>query len=244
MAALNISIHALREEGDSGCPHYPDRPHISIHALREEGDIWQKPNAMPESVFLSTPSARRATSPRYTLPARVKNFYPRPPRGGRPSVPVSTTALNVFLSTPSARRATSTPSVNLTTEIYFYPRPPRGGRRQTEEQPKNDGNFYPRPPRGGRQFSGKLTVSHKVFLSTPSARRATVWRDMRKLYGHISIHALREEGDDQRPDVLHEIPHFYPRPPRGGRRRRSPLLSLLHYISIHALREEGDRSTK
>ena len=33
------------------------------------------------------------------------------------------------------------------------------------------------------------------FLSTPSARRATVRPLGRKRFGEISIHALREEGD-------------------------------------------------
>ena len=59
----SISIHALREEGDGSSP-------IKFHARRG---------------FLSTPSARRATK----LPPRKrssqKNFYPRPPRGGRQS---------------------------------------------------------------------------------------------------------------------------------------------------------------
>ena len=61
-------------------------PHpISIHALREEGDA--PPPCTPRSAggFLSTPSARRATSARST-----------------PS-----TLRTVFLSTPSARRATA-----------------------------------------------------------------------------------------------------------------------------------------
>ena len=34
-------------------------------------------------VFLSTPSARRATSPSCAWPDTPGNFYPRPPRGGR-----------------------------------------------------------------------------------------------------------------------------------------------------------------
>ena len=34
--------------------------------------------------FLSTPSARRATSIGVTQGFFVKDFYPRPPRGGRP----------------------------------------------------------------------------------------------------------------------------------------------------------------
>ena len=36
------------------------------------------------SVFLSTPSARRATQKQYGDGSKWKNFYPRPPRGGRP----------------------------------------------------------------------------------------------------------------------------------------------------------------
>ena len=33
----------------------------------------------------------------------------------------------------------------------------------------------------------------------------------------ISIHALREEGDDLRAAMLVRNLYFYPRPPRGGR---------------------------
>ena len=82
-----ISIHALREEGDvvaSPTTHNP--PTISIHALREEGD-WAIP-ALKTCIweFLSTPSARRAT--RCSLPRSAGgcDFYPRPPRGGRPNL--------------------------------------------------------------------------------------------------------------------------------------------------------------
>ena len=35
----NISIHALREEGDYNNRYYVDANGISIHALREEGDL-------------------------------------------------------------------------------------------------------------------------------------------------------------------------------------------------------------
>ena len=57
----------------------------------------------------------------------------------------------------------------------------------------------------------------------------------------ISIHALREEGD-QHPDRLEQLPvYFYPRPPRGGRRRLGAASRLNISISIHALREEGDQ---
>ena len=57
-----ISIHALREEGDLLLRRLPNAERISIHALREEGDM-----------LIRTGFAWRV------------NFYPRPPRGGRPS---------------------------------------------------------------------------------------------------------------------------------------------------------------
>ena len=34
-------------------------------------------------------------------------------------------------------------------------------------------NFYPRPPRGGRRYIYSLPFCVLLFLSTPSARRAT-----------------------------------------------------------------------
>ena len=81
-------------------------------------------------------------------------------------------------------------------------------------------NFYPRPPRGGRRIppSGGATIVE--FLSTPSARRATVHGLEKALSQKISIHALREEGDARRRLLRRCRTYFYPRPPRGGRRRR------------------------
>ena len=57
-----ISIHALREEGDgSGSDTYMTSLDISIHALREEGDVVSVGGFQHPFLFLSTPSARRAT---------------------------------------------------------------------------------------------------------------------------------------------------------------------------------------
>ena len=169
--------------------------------------------------FLSTPSARRATFSPINSFQCSHNFYPRPPRGGRPA-----SAFSVFSAS-----------------CYFYPRPPRGGRhllsfqicinrfisihalreegdKQNEHFAKNKRYFYPRPPRGGRRGISFLllhlfrisihalreegdyrTKQHKRaerrFLSTPSARRAT---------------------PAGRGNVL-QLSNFYPHPPRGGR---------------------------
>ena len=55
--------------------------------------------------------------------------------------------------------------------------------------------FYPRPPRGGRLDSDFRSLWDKLFLSTPSARRATLHNSVLLSFDNISIHALREEGD-------------------------------------------------
>ena len=59
---VSISIHALREEGDVALFGLRVRSFISIHALREEGDIFPILYDAGHRTFLSTPSARRATS--------------------------------------------------------------------------------------------------------------------------------------------------------------------------------------
>ena len=101
----------------------------------------------------------------------------------------------------------------------FYPRPPRGGRRALIPSGAPLLDFYPRPPRGGRRWMVSLTCPVMLFLSTPSARRATGNPSQNCREKAISIHALREEGDLE-----------------AEAERVLPAI-----ISIHALREEGDR---
>ena len=105
-AHIQISIHALREEGDQDHRGQRPREAISIHALREEGDVWELETVSAPFVFLSTPSARRATGTRSRQGYAEAYFYPRPPRGGRRQ------GIDLLLAQ----------------EKYFYPRPPRGGR--------------------------------------------------------------------------------------------------------------------
>ena len=80
----------------------------------------------------------------------------------------------------------------------------------------------------------------KRFLSTPSARRATLRGKSGCHAGCISIHALREEGDGRADNVVTADTLFLSTPsvrratqPRTASERRKS-------ISIHALREEGD----
>ena len=73
-------------------------------------------------------------------------------------------------------------------------------------------NFYPRPPRGGRRKAIPCWQSRSRFLSTPSARRATrrSWQGVQ--LRSISIHALREEGDDKHALVIKLLKIFLSTP--------------------------------
>ncbi len=147
---------------------------ISIHALREEGDLYIRSPSNVAKIFLSTPSARRATqSPRAR--AHVdKDFYPRPPRGGRQQPEKGMRGIFKFLSTPSARRATRRPSRRTTASGNFYPRPPRGGRpsRQNPQAGLRRISIHALREEGDEGYHTH-TVALDKFLSTPSARRAT-----------------------------------------------------------------------
>ena len=196
----------------------PCHASISIHALREEGDLTAVCNVSSVTGFLSTPSARRATSTPNSVRCCCTNFYPRPPRGGRRSRLDAVPPAGIFLSTPSARRATlcrvlhrqagrisihalreegdQGPRSEAGHRTDFYPRPPRGGRRVRFLRSSQRHNFYPRPPRGGRHRSDMAQAATIQFLSTPSARRATGDApEVVQILLQISIHALREEGD-------------------------------------------------
>ena len=144
-------------------------------------------------LFLSTPSARRATSYRMGSPFSLRDFYPRPPRGGRrPQVRRNLHRIK-FLSTPSARRATDSRSDHDSIVRNFYPRPPRGGRPMpTMYCGWKRCYFYPRPPRGGRLYIFQLYNQYNLFLSTPSARRATAKTETKSLFSNKLYNILHE----------------------------------------------------
>ena len=129
--AVAISIHALLAEGDGFVPSsvltvylflstpssrratdvaealFPEGLKISIHALLAEGDA-KALGVHPTTIsFLSTPSSRRATEYFKAITSRFFDFYPRPPRGGRPCNFLFAASRTKFLSTPSSRRATA-----------------------------------------------------------------------------------------------------------------------------------------
>ena len=195
---IQISIHALREEGDADAVQYKvwSISFLSTPSARR-ATVGLLLHQRCSPIFLSTPSARRATcSPMKKANAEGISIHALREEGDA----VRTACALLFwrfLSTPSARRAT----VRLhyrsgSGTSNFYPRPPRGGRRPDRPSHASLFDFYPRPPRGGRP-----RLLHELLAVTD-----------------ISIHALREEGDPRKSaQGYHDDAHFYPRPPRGGR---------------------------
>ena len=146
-----ISIHALREEGDASvltviCDTWNFYPRPPRGGRRRAGR-----RLFSVSLFLSTPSARRATISSRSGSAGRRNFYPRPPRGGRLPDTSDKYTIYLFLSTPSARRAT------------LQVRCPCGGCIISIHALREEGDA----------LIAFLADGQKKFLSTPSARRAT-----------------------------------------------------------------------
>ena len=172
----------------------------------------------------------------------IGNFYPRPPRGGRPAVAgiprqvceqISIHALREegdggigphpgeieVISIHALREeGDSSARARLTGALDFYPRPPRGGRFLRISVDIRPSTFLSTPSaRRATVAPDPDNFSAGQFLSTPSARRATQLPIGRDDASKISIHALREEGDTKILPTYAKAAHFYPRPPRGGR---------------------------
>ena len=192
--------------------------HISIHALREEGDAEEAVHGRGCKEFLSTPSARRATGYQeawadyryisihalreegddvYMQAAgwddisihalREEGDIPNRKKDERQN-PISIHALRE----EGDHAATLTLRAQIEISIHAL---------------REEGDFMP-------LITSPICL---IFLSTPSARRATICLRQTRNLLVISIHALREEGDSARKCSYHRGNDFYPRPPRGGR---------------------------
>ena len=149
-------------------------------------------------LFLSTPSARRATGcPLRFWPVTDISIHALREEGDGSGPDRRCLHRQSFLSTPSARRAT----------VYVVPRRNHFGisihaLREEGDLIMSTGlildrSFLSTP-------SARRATDHQYscwriperFLSTPSARRATYGVSREQYNNNISIHALREEGDD------------------------------------------------
>ena len=217
---INISIHALRGEGDdihaarriSGQDYFNPRPpwggrrydedevnrmiDISIHALRGEGDDLDSFFG-GVSVVISIHALRgEGDGSALAFSAQIEHFNPRPPWGGRQALIICIT--------------------------------------------KQRNNFNPRPPWGGRLTNLFINAIILLFQSTPSVGRATRYRKIIKAHISISIHALRGEGDSTATTAVQISAKFQSTPSVGRATGNTYYTADVYCISIHALRGEGD----
>ena len=214
-----ISIHALREEGDGiimdavgSAMKFQSTPsarratgYTSCNSTSENYFNPRPPRGGRRSttstsgaftIFQSTPSARRATKqPVFSNNRRVISihalreegdlgtihagiqcfdFNPRPPRGGRPTRAAATGSTEPISIHALREEGDTSISIcaNFTNEFQSTP----SARRATVHNRRflaNRVHFNPRPPRGWRQYLVLGEIKQQV----------------------ISIHALREEGD-------------------------------------------------
>ena len=218
--AWQISIHALREEGDnsfqcsqsSRLDFYPrpprgGRPYVAGYVTKKTYDFYPRP---PRGGRLRHSSK---------LQQDKGYFYPRPPRGGRPSLAFSLLCNREISIHALCEEGDKNIGLPYLFTLDFYPRPLRGGRQCPHPRCQAAADdFYPRPLRGGRlAMQMQQQECCCEFLSTPSARRATSCAGHQIAETRISIHALREEGDAMCVAFSSAKAYFYPRPPRGGR---------------------------
>ena len=169
------------------------------------------------ALFLSTSSARRTTIINSLRKKYQRDFYPRPPRGGRQDSLTSIPVVSLFLSTSSARRTTllalcddlarlflSTSSARRTTK---YKRLQRVLHRISIHVLREEDDALKNQKKNRTQISIHVLREEDDFAGIINGM----------ISGVISIHVLREEDDGHRLCVPLGRGDFYPRPPRGGR---------------------------
>ena len=113
--------------------------------------------------FLSTPSARRATTAAFSM-----------------------TTMSRFLSTPSARRATRRSARGWSACINFYPRPPRGGRQDALDFLFEVLGFLSTPSarRATAKTETKSLFSNKLYNILHEFRRALIYNGSKNYPNH------------------------------------------------------------
>ena len=108
---------------------------ISIHALREEGDsAWTKTNSMPCNFYPRPPRGGRLARFEFTCPAC--KFLSTPSARRATDGDISHYAVIEFLSTPSARRATSNNSFSI--RFFLFLSTPSARRATIDQQAEID----------------------------------------------------------------------------------------------------------
>ena len=175
--------------------------------------------------------------------------------------------ISLFLSTPSARRATymgiptkvskgiSIHALREEGDPTYWKMPSallisihalrEEGDQETCKVPHLGKNFYPRPPRGGRQAKAAQCDTTPEFLSTPSARRATLCIPC-ACWLCPNFYPRPPRGGRPHPEPSgRNQNYFYPRPPRGGRHRSAAHLGArCQFLSTPSARRATSRQVR
>ena len=177
-------------------PHRSRQP-ISIHAPREGSDYSIRKNKLVTKII-------SIHAPREGSDLDVV-------RAGGPD--------DGFLSTLPARGATSPPSFCGTGQGHFYPRSPRGERHPGRRTMRSRWSFLSTLPARGAT-TGDFNIAFDKEISIHAPREGSdVQAQEAGIVQRISIHAPREGSDCDRRRRSAVLTNFYPRSPRGERRR-------------------------
>ena len=225
--------------GDSDERFYPRHPrgwrlgftedteaelHVSIHATLAGGDLPSVCCLVCGRWFLSTPPSRVATYRQFVVWYAEDGFYPRHPRGWRHAeqlIPESVCYVSIHATLAGGDLQTRQSARVM---VCFYPRHPRGWRQLYSQcgcDPRE--RFYPRHPRGWRPPPQRTPAVTTTFLSTPPSRVATLVprTDPRRASLFLSTPPSRV-ATAPGSEFVSIFSCFYPRHPRGWRRRRTP----------------------
>ena len=169
-----------------------------------------------------------------------KNFYPRPPRGGR-----RIRAAWAFSGGKISIHALREEGDAVGAHVAFHKGISIHALREEGDTTRPPGWYFPAaflstpPARRATHFNTGDKIDW-IFLSTPSARRATQLDEVDTLILQISIHALCEEGDSPIFGIQYSHARFLSTPSARRATPDSTVAVTLLEISIHALCEEGD----
>ena len=191
---------------------------ISIHALREEGDSKMYGRTVNDNDFYPRPP-RGGRRPSSTTPISSANFYPRPPRGGRhPGGVGLLRGQNFYPRPPRGGRLFEVILMEAGHGISIHALREEGDLPGIAVGGELTGFLSTPSARRATSYFLESSVCSQAFLSTPSARRATILRDDPAGASQFlsTPSARRATFCTQRGS--HPCRYFYPRPPRGGRR--------------------------
>ena len=169
---------------------------ISIHALLAESDFGPILVGFIGGLFLSTLSLRRATYDTYAKVLRVNISI---------HALLAESDLTMFYRIPE--------------DHNFYPRSPCGERQYHRILLRRSADyFYPRSPCGERRRLMSFWLFGRLFLSTLSLRRATVFSFCLSVFDFLFLSTLSlRRATKILPACCIHLLYFYPRSPCGER---------------------------